>query len=151
MSTDRYRDIDEDLSDIENNGDSISLNQSEQELQNTSHESGSSGNRDSPVWPYFEKEAEGKLGIPICKICKKEFSKSTATSSLARHLNIHNIVALKQGKKLLNPNPHPKIDQQERTNLVVRWIVCDLQPFSVVEGEEWRDMISKFDPRYQFP
>ncbi|CAG8525928.1 39849_t:CDS:1 [Gigaspora margarita] len=116
MSIDQYRDVDENLSDIDDktsNGDSILLNQSEQGFQSTSCESGSSGNRDSPVWPYFEKETAGKLGIPICKIYKTEFSKLTATSTLARHLNIHNIIALKQGKKPLNPNPHSKIEQQE--------------------------------------
>ncbi|CAG8631746.1 20832_t:CDS:2 [Gigaspora margarita] len=90
--------------------DSALLNQNKQEMQIISRESGSSGNCDSPVWPYFNKETEGKLGIPICKIYKTEFSKSTSTSTLAHHLNIHNIVALKQGKKLLNSNPYLKIE-----------------------------------------
>ncbi|CAG8663775.1 9262_t:CDS:2, partial [Cetraspora pellucida] len=148
-----YRNVGQDLSDVEDktSDDSISLNQSKQELQDTSCKSGLSNNRESPVWLYFNREMEGKLGIPICKICKTEFSKSSATSTLACHLTIHNIVALKRGKKLLNMNSHPKIEQQERTNLIVRWIICDLQLFSIIEGEEWRNMISKFDPRYQFP
>ncbi|CAG8842977.1 34792_t:CDS:2, partial [Gigaspora margarita] len=101
--------------------------------------------KDVPHPGILKLETESKLGIPICKICKMEFSKLTSTSTLARHLNIHNIVALKQGKKLLNSNSYPKIEQQEQTDLVVRWITCDLQLFRVVEGEEWRDMISKFD------
>ena len=28
--------------------------------------------------------------------------------------------------------------------------MCDTQPFSIVECEEWRQMIAKFDPRYRF-
>ncbi|CAG8846760.1 39806_t:CDS:2, partial [Gigaspora margarita] len=98
----------------------------------------------------LNQNTKDKPGIPVCKICKTEFSKSSSTLTLARHLTIHNIVALKQGKKPLNLNPHSKIEQQKRTNLVVRWIICDLQPFSIVEGEEWQSMISKFDPQYQF-
>ncbi|CAG8800500.1 40437_t:CDS:1 [Gigaspora margarita] len=136
-----YKD-DQDFSDAKDktSNDSISLNQSKQELQelqDTACKSGSSDNHESPVWPYFNKDTKDKPGIPVCKICKTEFSKSSSTSTLAWHLTIHNIVALKQGKKPLNLNPHSKIEQQERTNLVVRWIICDLQPFSVVEGEEW--------------
>ncbi|CAG8733258.1 12583_t:CDS:2 [Gigaspora margarita] len=119
MSIAQYRDVDQDLSDAKDNAsddDSASLNQSKQEMQITSCESGLSENCNSPVWPCFNKKTEGKL---------------------ARNLNIHNIVVLKQEKKLLNSNPYPKIEQQEQTDLVVRWIICDLQPFRVVEREEW--------------
>ncbi|CAG8805977.1 17948_t:CDS:1, partial [Gigaspora margarita] len=51
MSIAQYRDVDQDLSDAKNNAsddDFASLNQNEQEIQITSHESGSSGNRNSP-------------------------------------------------------------------------------------------------------
>ncbi|CAG8821859.1 42798_t:CDS:1 [Gigaspora margarita] len=110
-----YRDINQDPSDTEDktSDDSTSHNQSEQESQNTSCKPGSSNNCKSPVWLYFNKEIEGKLGIPICKICKTKFSKSSSTSTLAYHLTIHNIVALKKGNKPLNLNPHLKIEQQE--------------------------------------
>jgi len=33
---------------------------------------------------------------------------------------------------------------------VITWIICDQQPFTVVECPQWRQMISKFDPRYRF-
>jgi hypothetical protein len=47
-------------------------------------------------------------------------------------------------------DPHPKNEQEERDKLVSIWVVCDTQSFSVVECEEWRQMIAKFDPRYRF-
>jgi len=47
-------------------------------------------------------------------------------------------------------DPHPEKEQEERDKLVANWVVCDIQPFSVVECEEWRQMIAKFDPRYRF-
>ncbi|CAG8830543.1 29120_t:CDS:1 [Gigaspora margarita] len=112
-----YRD-DQDFSDAEDktSDDSISLNQSEQELQelqDTACKSDSSDNHESSVWPYFNKNTKDKPGISVCKICKTEFSKSSSTSILARYLTIHSIVALKQGKKPLNLNLHSKIEQQE--------------------------------------
>ncbi|CAG8509928.1 2321_t:CDS:2 [Acaulospora morrowiae] len=116
-------DINQDLPD---NDDSASYNQSKEELQNIFSYGLSSTKRDSSVWQYFDKTTVDNPGLPVCKKCKKVFS------------------------SLLNPNPHLKIEQQERDNLVVRWIVCDMQLFSVIESEEWRNMISKFDPRYQF-
>ncbi|CAG8638782.1 24331_t:CDS:2 [Gigaspora margarita] len=56
----------------------------------------------------LNKETKDKLDI--CKICKTEFSTSISTSTLADYLNIHNIV--------------------------VRWIICNLQPFNIIEEEE---------------
>ncbi|CAG8782048.1 23837_t:CDS:2, partial [Gigaspora margarita] len=50
-----------------------------------------------------------------------------------------------------NPKPVCKNEQQEQDDLVVKWVVCDLQLFNVVENDEWWNMISKFDPMYRFP
>ncbi|CAG8764136.1 7570_t:CDS:1, partial [Acaulospora morrowiae] len=127
-------DINQDLLD---NDDSASYNQSEEEFQNIFSYGLSSTKRDSSMCQYFDKTTIDNPGLPVCKECKKVFSSVTATTSLRHHLNIYNIIASKRGQKLLNPNPHLKIEQQEQDNLVVRWIVCDMQPFSVVEGEEW--------------
>ncbi|CAG8458855.1 16676_t:CDS:2 [Cetraspora pellucida] len=126
-----------------------SHNQSEQDdLQNTTSLSlALSKKHDSTVWPYFNEDT----GSPVCKLCNTPFSAVASTSTLRRHLKIHDIIAPKRKHKHLVINPYLEIEQQKRDNLVVRWIICDLQSFNVVEGEEWRAMISKFDPRYQFP
>ncbi|CAG8810487.1 17682_t:CDS:2, partial [Cetraspora pellucida] len=121
-------------------------NQNEQnELQNiSSHKSRSAKKRKSPIWPYFDEETEDNPGLSVCKTCSEVFSSTSATSMLRRHLlDKHNIIAPKHGQKLLNPNSHPEIKQKERDSLVVRWIVCDMQPFSVVEEEECNRAISK--------
>jgi hAT family C-terminal dimerisation region/Protein of unknown function (DUF 659)/Domain of unknown function (DUF4413) len=34
---------------------------------------------------------------------------------------------------------------------VIEWIVLDIQPFKVVEGDSFRKMVSRFDPVYQIP
>ncbi|CAG8764476.1 35981_t:CDS:2 [Gigaspora margarita] len=92
---------DQDPSDSEDktSDDSISLNQSEQELQEL-----------QDTTSYFNKETEDKPGISVCKICKTEFSESNSTSTLACYLTMHNIITLKQEKKPLNLNPHSKIE-----------------------------------------
>src|SRR5437868_1433886 len=46
---------------------------------------------------------------------------------------------------------HSQKIQLEKTQKVVEWIVLDLQPFKVVEGEAFREMVSKLDPQYQVP
>ncbi|CAG8778913.1 16207_t:CDS:1, partial [Cetraspora pellucida] len=72
-----------------------------------------------------------------------------------RHLeDEHNIIAPKQPKKRLinedHDTPYSVEEQQEHDDVVTKWILCDLQPFTVVECKEWWDMIKKFDSRYQF-
>ncbi|CAG8836357.1 22892_t:CDS:2, partial [Gigaspora margarita] len=131
MSADqeKYRDTNLDLSSDKydkNNDDYLaSYNQNKQDdLQNTTSLSQISAKkkRDSTVWLYFNENT----GSPVCKEYKASFSTTIV-------------------------NPHSQIEQHERDDLVIRWIICDLQPFNVVEGKEWRAIVSKFDPRYQFP
>jgi len=30
------------------------------------------------------------------------------------------------------------------------WVICNLQPFSVVENKKWQDIVNTFDPKYCF-
>ena len=34
-------------------------------------------------------------------------------------------------------DPHLTSEQQEQDKRIVEWIICDTQPFSVVENVEW--------------
>ncbi|CAG8739104.1 15684_t:CDS:1, partial [Cetraspora pellucida] len=91
-------------------------NQNEQnELQNIFfHKLRSAKKCKSPVWPYFDEETKDNPGLPVCKMCSKVFSSTFAISMLSRHLlDKHNIIAPKRRQKLLNSNPHPKIEQKE--------------------------------------
>ena len=47
--------------------------------------------------------------------------------------------------------PHPNEIMFEKTKSLVKWIICDLKPFSVVESESFMKLIYKLDPRYRLP
>ena len=39
----------------------------------------------------------------------------------------------------------------EKTKSLVKWIICNLKSFSVVESESFIKFIYKLDPRYRLP
>ena len=120
-------------------------------VQNRSNAKRLKREKDSTVWIHFDIINDH----PICQKCNFSFLSSTGTSTLRRHLkSVHNIVVVpKRRQKTLHEyrnDPYTESEQQERDKFVIAWIVCNAQPFSVVECEEWRQMIAKFDPRYRF-
>jgi len=103
----------------------------------------------STVWEFF-RVTPNKL---VCKKCNSQLSKTSSVTTLRRHLKqIHSVVAPKIQRTLHQycNDPHNSIDQRKRDDAVINWIICDLQSINVVEKEEWRTMISAFDPRYRF-
>ena len=101
----------------------------------------------STVWKYFKTHEQKR----ICRRCSTSYALTTGTSTLRRHLESHQIIAPIQLQRTIYCNTsHSAREQQARDDLVIKWIICNTQPFSVVENKEWRDMITKFDPRYQF-
>jgi hypothetical protein len=110
-------------------------------------------NRISTVWTHFDKTLPTHPGMPVCNICKAVFSVNSGVSTLRKHLNTHSIEAPKKQQQTLHEyrtDPHPMIEQKKRDKAIEKWIICDLQSFSVVEGLEWREMVSTLDPRYKF-
>jgi hypothetical protein len=106
----------------------------------------------SAVWKHFDTKTAKYPGRPVCRKCNAIFSAGSGTSTLRRHLSSHRIAVPKHQRTMhdYRTDPHPKNEQEERDKLVGIWVVCDTQSFSVVECEEWRQMIAKFDPRYRF-
>jgi len=107
------------------------------------------------VWHHFTKTQNhpNYPNQPVCKRCKAVFARKTAISTLRCHLNNHKITAPKRRQRSLHDyrnDAYTEREQQERDNLIIRWIICDTQPFCVVDNNEWQDMISTFDPRYRF-
>lgn len=101
----------------------------------------------SDVWEFVDKATRK------CPSCGKIFKKSTGTSSIRSHLQNHGILLVKAKQTSLDNfvKRHSQKIQLEKTQKVVEWIVLDLQPFKVVEGEAFREMVSKLDPQYQVP
>jgi hypothetical protein len=64
------------------------------------------------------------------------FLAGSGTSTLRKHLSSHKIAAPKWCQKTMydyHMDPHPKNEQKKLDVLVANWIVCDIQPFNVVE------------------
>src|SRR3989440_9315530 len=101
----------------------------------------------SDVWEFVDKTTRK------CPSCEKIFKKSTGSSSIRSHLQNHGILLVKAKQTSLDNfvKRHSQKIQLEKTQKVVEWIVLDLQPFKVVEGEAFREMVSKLDPQYQVP
>ena len=126
----------------------------------SSHSTARSSNRiqrgpkiTSSVWPFFDKNTERHPGLPVCRTCQSVFKKTSSTTSLRQHLLSHHINAPHKRQKTLHEyrtDSHTERDQEVRDNAIIKWIICDQQPFTVVECKEWREMIQTFDQRYSF-
>ncbi|CAG8691602.1 16950_t:CDS:2, partial [Cetraspora pellucida] len=79
------------------------------------------------VWKHFVKIK--KSGKQKCKRCPSKYGRNSIEN--------HYI-------------PYLTEEWQEHDDAITKWILCDLQPFTVIECKEWQDMIKKFDPHYQF-
>lgn len=102
------------------------------------------------VWKYFNLNTEKH---PACIKCGQVFSKKTGNSSLERHLKNHKIELNKNKQSTLKfqiINPYSPLEQSERDFAILKWIITNQQPFSIVENTDFRAMITKFDPRYKF-
>lgn len=95
----------------------------------------------------FVKERESKICkfvLPNQKVCNRQYSLNSSNSSLKYHLvNEHGFV-FKECES--NKKVKPDIDEK-----LVEWIIDDLQPLSVVEGQKFIDLVNILDSSYQVP
>jgi Protein of unknown function (DUF 659) len=98
----------------------------------------------SDVWNIVDKQKRE------CPSCGKIFGSKTGTSSIRSHLQNHGLLLVKEQTNLDN-NSKNKYSRSEKMQAVIEWIVLDIQPFKVVEGDSFRKMVSRFDPVYQIP
>jgi len=99
----------------------------------------------SNVWNFVDKETRK------CSCCAKIFNKKTGTSSIRTHLKKHGFLLEKQEQTTLDSFVNKQPSQSEKKYAILEWIVLDMQPFKVVEGEAFRRMILKFDSKHQLP
>ncbi|CAB5355605.1 unnamed protein product [Rhizophagus irregularis] len=144
-----YMNLSEDEDDVNNDGilpDESASNVNSRLSSKASSCSTTRPKSGSSVWQFFDRNSEQHPGRPVCSTCKTVFEVKTSTSTLRRHLDLHKIVAPKRKQKSIDDyriDPHTPKDQKERDDGVITWIICDQQPFTVVECPQWRQMISK--------
>src|SRR5207248_3279746 len=99
----------------------------------------------SDVWDFVDKKTRK------CPSCGKIFKKKTGTSSIRSHLQSHGMLLIKEHQTTLDDFVKKKVTQSEKKQAVLDWIILDMQPSKVVEGEAFQNMISSFDPNLQLP
>ena len=132
----------------------------------------------SVVWQYFNKSG-ANLSKAICTVCGETLKHSNNTSNLFKHLKCKHFQVYEQVEEerkeeeaassrakrpatrqqltmestftRSSPYPHSSVRWKEATDAVVRMIVKDMQPLSVVENEGFRRLMQVMDPRYQLP
>lgn len=129
----------------------------------------------APVWTYMEKlEAEGLI---LCLICKDKLKYTGGTSNMNKHLRTRHplefaemieettqesVEKLPRTPATVQPTLMQTINKtqaykddsskkQELDQLVVRMIVKDLQPLSVVENDGFRKLVHGLNPKYELP
>jgi len=108
--------------------------------------------RESAVWRYFDKNPTYAPEHNVCKVCSKRYKPTTSVTILRKHLGKHNLVAPPRNQNVVTRvNPFNKQEQQEHTKYLIRWLICDLQPFNIVDNLYFREFVNYFCPRYIVP
>ena len=107
----------------------------------------------STVWLYFEKNPSYALGYNVCKKCSKKFRITTGVITLRSHLKTHKVKAptRKQTVVTKQKNPFDEEEQNRHDEYLIQWLICDLQPFTVVDNYYFREFLKFFCPRYIVP
>ena len=129
----------------------------------------------SPVWKYFGvKVVDGKQakGTAVCKTCLAEIKTGGGTSNLLNHLKRHHAMLHSECTRPTGEKPKETKAESEKkpvqqslqnmlqsklppnsaratqiTEKIATFIIKGLEPFSIVERPDFRDMITTLDPR----
>lgn len=116
----------------------------------------------SMIWDHMTKVAGDKVN---CNLCRKEliYSKSGSTSAMMYHLrSVHPSVFddCKSPKQRQSPlssfgigpqRPCNESRQEQITALVVKFIVGNMLPISLVDSSTFRELMTFLEPNYNVP
>ena len=105
----------------------------------------------SDVWKHFQKNRnDDNIVTSInCQLCETEYGTTTSTTTLRRHLNsVHSFIYISDKKEQDQSPPYTPAKQKHITIKLAQWIAVDLQPFCVVEQEEFREYSHTLNSRY---
>lgn len=108
----------------------------------------------SSVWKYFDKSPPNAPGYNVCKECFNKYKLTTSVTSLRKHLTKHHLKAPTKKQKILpfkRVDPFNEHEQNEHDMYLIRWVICDLQPFTVVDNFYFRKFINFLCSRYTIP
>ncbi|GBB93663.1 hypothetical protein RclHR1_22090001 [Rhizophagus clarus] len=107
----------------------------------------------SSVWLFFDKNPDSAPGYNVCKECSAKYKLSSSVTTLRKHLEKHRfkVPTKKQVVETKKKEPFKEDEQKKHDEYLVRWLICDLQPFTVVDNYYFREFINFFCPRYVIP
>src|ERR1044072_7826423 len=108
----------------------------------------------SAVWIYFDRNPSYAPGYNVCKKCSIRYKVTTSVTTLRNHLKKHQLkVPTKKQKTVVKKKEQPfdEAEREKHDNHLLQWLICDLQPFTVVDNEHFRNFLNFFCPHYDIP
>ncbi len=103
----------------------------------------------------LRKYLEIKDDNVFCLLCQVKYSKNTGISTIKKHFsNFHEEAYKEAVKEAVNVEPYTEKDSKKVeliNSQLYEWIICDQQPFNVVENNEFQNLVFILDPRYKLP
>ncbi|RUS18791.1 LOW QUALITY PROTEIN: hypothetical protein BC937DRAFT_88332 [Endogone sp. FLAS-F59071] len=100
----------------------------------------------SIVWQYITQNPDK---FSVCNYCNQKFSTKSTTTTLKCHLTIHHSENLIPEAN--TPAAPVLFSQEHATKHLIKWIVCDLQPFTTMERLEFQELLSYLNLQYCIP
>jgi hypothetical protein len=120
--------------------------------ETTDNDTSTTLSRESSVWSHFDKKPSYAPQHNGCRACSARYKSTTSVTILRKHLKTHQLEAPPRKRSVVTrENPFNQQEQQEHTKYLIRWLICDLQPFTTVENSYFREFINYFCPRYIVP
>jgi len=107
----------------------------------------------SSVWLYFDKNPSHTPGYNVCKKCSTKYKLTTSVTILRTHLKKHQLRApIKKHKVIIKrKDPFDDEEQKEHNNQLIQWLICDQQPFTIVDNNYFKKFVNFFCPHYIIP
>jgi hypothetical protein len=110
------------------------------------------------VWNFFQKirNVNNVIISFNCQLCEAEYGSLTSTSTLRRHLmKVHASTYVYEPNQLSRNSSrnfsYTGTEQKYITTKLTQWVAADLQPFTIVEQEQFRELVHTLDPYYNLP
>ena len=101
----------------------------------------------SKNWLHVTKNRDQTFS---CKYCTIVFSAGSNLTTFKRHVNQKHPEMMENAHSA-GSVPQPPFNPQETTDKFIKWIVCDLQPFTTAERPEFVDFVKSFNQSYTLP
>ncbi|CAB4443300.1 unnamed protein product [Rhizophagus irregularis] len=135
--------------------DDDDTNQQEFDDEGNEDDENQSNRTPSDVWKHIDKVTDPEN--PKCKICNKVFSAKSSTTTLRNHIKkYHKHIHREANQTTLKfkgnaTSFYDKEKNSEFVKLLIKWIVIDMLPFSLVDSIYFNEFLQKLNPKFRCP